>query len=90
MAQNKDEKKAPKEAKDVKTPRERWLSVAPKRMTRCLKAVENLRKLSNPKAYQWTDKELEKLIGDLGAAFETLENSFRQPGKITTKAGWTF
>lgn len=69
-----------KEKKAKKSPREAWLAIAPKRISRALKATAAVTKLARPKSYSWTPTELEKMIAALGAEFERLERSFRNPG----------
>ena len=59
-----------------KTRREAFIRIAEKRVTKCLKSLESLSKLSDKKNYIYDDEQVSKIIHALKLKIDDLEKSF--------------
>lgn len=64
------EKKAP-----LKSKRERFLSLAPKRTEGAIKALRVLGNCFNPAGYEWTEEESAQVMGAVIDALESLRDA---------------
>ncbi len=67
------------EATETKTPRERFLSVAPGRVQKVLDALDHLAKCGNAKPYEFTEDEVNEIGGAIGAKLVELDAAFKPP-----------
>lgn len=70
--------------KIVKTPRERFKTLAPKRMDRALKAMKVLGNCANRQAYSWTDEEADQILEHVSDAYNDLVEKFRGKDALKT------
>jgi hypothetical protein len=63
--------------KAKKAARERFLKVGTARMSKALKAIRNVRNITNPKSYTYTQQEAEKAILALRNELKAVEDAFR-------------
>lgn len=76
-----------------KTPAEKqsaFVSAAPKRVDRVVKAVRGLSKLARTASYEWTPVQLDRVLAKLGEEFSAMESAFRNPTKKVVKDGFSF
>ena len=65
--------------KRTKTREERFLEVAPARVTRVIKAIESLQKCSS-RNYEYTDHQVSKMMRAIKESIRICEISFRNNG----------
>ena len=66
--------------KKHKTPEERFLQVAPMRVTRVIKAINSLSKCSS-RNYKYTDAQVNKMLKAIKLELRMAEDKFRNHGK---------
>jgi len=66
--------------KPPKTPEERFLEVAPLRVTRVINAINSLSKCSS-RNYKYTDQQVNKMIKAIKLELRMAEDKFRNHGK---------
>ncbi len=66
--------------KPPKTPEERFLEVAPMRVTRVINAINSLSKCSS-RNYKYTDQQVNKMIKAIKLELRMAEDKFRNHGK---------
>jgi len=54
----------------------RFTRMAPKRVTKALRALKQIEKLGNRAGYTYTDEEVAKVLAALGSAVVAVENAF--------------
>ena len=63
-----------------KTPEQRFLEVAPMRVTRVINAINSLAKCSS-RNYKYTDKQVNKMLRAIKLELRMAEDKFRNYGK---------
>lgn len=76
---------APEEAPDdrvreMKTPRERFLTVAPRRTEQVLVEMDKLERCTNRAAYEYTDEEAREILSALEASYDKIRRGFEGEG----------
>lgn len=51
------------------------------RMIKALKALKGIARLSNPDSYEYTDKQVARMIRDLEAQIENIKEAFQNPSR---------
>ena len=65
----------------METKREKFVRLAESRMTNTLKQIELLSNLSNTRAYEYTQEDVDKMIKTLKKAINELEYSYKKENK---------
>jgi hypothetical protein len=68
----------------LKTPEERFLEVAPYRVTKVIQAINSLSKCSS-KNYKYDDNQVRKMISAIRNEIKDCEAKFKNKGKKGTK-----
>lgn len=71
------------------TSRDRFKRIAGYRTARAIESIRNIGGTANENNYEYTDDQVRKIIGALTAEIETLQETFRNKGKVTAKVGFT-
>lgn len=58
---------------------ERFKRVAEKRVQNVIKGIRSLSQLSNPKVYEWSDNQLEKIWVAIEKELKNCKKSFKEP-----------
>ena len=66
--------------KKHKTPEERFLEVAPMRVTRVINAINSLSKCSS-RNYKYSDSQVRKMFGAIKSALKDCELKYQNKGK---------
>ena len=66
-----------------KTPEERFMEVAPMRVTRVINAINSLSKCSS-RNYKYTDRQVNKMLRAIKQELRMAEDKFRKHGKNAT------
>lgn len=72
----------------LKSKRERWLELAPKRTQNVLTSIRRLQNCSNSASYEWTDDEIGAIIDAISGTMESLAESFSP--KVGKGASFSF
>lgn len=64
---------------EKETKKERFKRVAEKRVQNIINATRSLSGLSNKKAYEWENEQLEKIWKAIEQEIENCKNSFKDP-----------
>tara|TARA_B100001250_G_C19740116_1_gene762638 strand:- start:389 stop:613 length:225 start_codon:yes stop_codon:yes gene_type:complete len=62
-------------------PREKFVSLAEKRVSRAIKDIKLIANLSNRSNYQYDDQDVQKIIRALKRALDECKSKFEQDGK---------
>lgn len=65
----------------METKREKFKRLAENRMNNTLKQIELLSNLSNTRAYEYTDEDIDKIIRTLKKAVADLEYAYKKDNK---------
>lgn len=63
--------------------RERFVRLIESRMNNALKQIELISNLSNTRAYEYTDEDIDLIVKTLKSAINDLEHSFKKNNKKT-------
>ena len=61
------------------TKEQRFIRVAEKRVQNIINGIRSLSQLSNPKVYQWSDKQLEKIWKAIEQEMDNCKKGFVNP-----------
>lgn len=80
--------------KSTKTPRERFMTIGAKRVSKSLKALKNLLPVANKKAYEFSAADVQKMNAAIDAHVAEVKSAFAAAleGKAATKdtGGFSF
>ncbi len=65
----------------METKRDKFVRLAENRMNNALKQIQLLSNLSNTRAYEYTEEDIQKIVKALKNAVSELEHSFKMDNK---------
>ena len=65
----------------METKRDKFVRLAENRMNNALKQIQLLSNLSNTRAYEYTEEDIQKIVKTLKNAVSELEHSFKMDNK---------